>query len=770
MSVSIAATQAPARLAPADDRDSAAARLHRLIGARETLRGSFLSAWREVAAAAESEAALEAWCGAVLALAHVNAGAASLIAFWSLRPVPGAGLAAIAGIGHAAAAICREAGAAATRGCLEATARLADAAAARQAWRGWWRGLARLAEQAPRCVAAAAAHAPEIIAATGLDGFPGFVATGLKAVPDRAGRLAFFSLAHPAAREALDRAGAGPGFSVLERRLVLFATALWGRRPGLLPAPARAGQAPRRATLAEGMVLLPAALRGVPPAQTPALYRAMVAHATAHAAHTPGRFAIGALKPLQLVLTGLVEDARVEALAMRRFPGLRRLWAPFHTARPAGPPTAPALLARLARALFDPDYADEDALVGKARALFAAEMARPEDAGLSRRIGDVLGNDIGQRRLQFNARMHVIEPAYRDDNLGLWDFGDPPDNAMEMSDLLVEAARPREQPSQGEGRQHPPEATGRARIRPADPTDRGVKLARYPEWDRAGGVLRPDWTQVWDTPVVPGEARQIDRLLEPAAGLRARIDRLVRGARPGLPVRLRRQPEGHELDLDAAVEAAVDLRAGRTPSPNLFRDSARRSRDLATLLLIDLSQSTADRAGSGTVLDVERLAVALLAGAMQRLGDPFALFGFASNGRDEVRLQRVKDFRSAYDAAARARLAGLSSGLSTRLGAALRHAGAEFASVRAHRRMVLVLTDGAPSDIDVADPLDLVEDARRAALGLKAQGIDVFGVTLDPGGAGAGPAIFGRGASLALRRAEDLPARLSDMYFRLSRR
>ncbi len=748
----------------------AAARLHRLIGARPALHAGFLSAWRQIDAAADSPAALEEWCRAVLALLDVNAGAASLIAFWSLRPVAGADLSALAAIGRAAASICRQAGAAATRASLEATGRLADAAGARAAGRGWWRGLHRLAEAAPGCVAAAAAQAETIIAATGIDGFPDFIAAGLKTVPDRAGRLAYFSLQHPAAREALDRAGAGPGFSELERRLSLFATALWGRRPALLPAPARAGQSPRRATLADGVVLLPASLRGVPPAQAPALYRAMVAHASAHVRFTPGRFAVGSLKPLQLILIGLIEDARVERLAMRRFPGLRRLWQPFHTARPAGPPTVPALLARVSRALFDPEYHDDDDLIAKARALFESMMTTPNDAASSRHIGGLLGHDIGQRRLQFNAKLYVIEPAYRDDGMGLWDFGDPPEQAMEMPDLQIEAARPREAPDPGEGDQQPGEATGRARSRPAEPNDRGVLLARYPEWDRAASVARPDWTQVWDTPITPGSARQIDAVLDQVPGLRARVDRLVRGARPGRPVRLRRQPEGHELDLDAAIEAAVDVRAGRSPSANLFRDSARRTRDLATLLLIDLSHSTADRVGAGTVLDVERLAVALLAGAMQRLGDPFALFGFASNGRAEVRLQRVKDFRGPYDAAARARLAGLSSGLSTRLGAALRHAGAEIATVRAHRRMVLVLSDGAPSDIDVADPLDLVEDARRATLGLKTQGVDVFGVTLDPAGAGAGPAIFGRASHLALRRAEDLPTRLSDLYFRLSRR
>ena len=81
-----------------------------------------------------------------------------------------------------------------------------------------------------------------------------------------------------------------------------------------------------------------------------------------------------------------------------------------------------------------------------------------------------------------------------------------------------------------------------------------------------------------------------------------------------------------------------------------------------------------------------------------------------------------------------------------------------------------MISDGEPSDIDVSDPLYLVEDARRATLSLRACGIDVFGVTLDPAGSGSGAAIFGRGHNMPVRRLEDLPSRLADLYFRLARR
>jgi nitric oxide reductase NorD protein len=207
------------------------------------------------------------------------------------------------------------------------------------------------------------------------------------------------------------------------------------------------------------------------------------------------------------------------------------------------------------------------------------------------------------------------------------------------------------------------------------------------------------------------------------------------------------------------------------PDPRIFRATTSKHRDLAVLLLLDISLSTHDRLASGaSILDVERLAVAVLAEAMSALGDPFCLLAFASNGRDNVEMTTVKAFGEAYDRACVGRLAALSSGLSTRLGAALRHAGAVIGHVSSFRKLVIVLTDGEPSDIDVADPADLVEDARRAAVGLRSRGIDGFGVVLGSNAMNSAIRIFGRGNTMLVHRVDDLPARLSELYFRLARR
>jgi Mg-chelatase subunit ChlD len=615
----------------------------------------------------------------------------------------------------------------------------------------------------------------EILAAGNINAVESFVAAGLKlAGSDGRKRLRFFTLQDELAQRLVARATAGIGFAETEHQTKAFVTSLWGRPPLLRSFAGDTGQAPqRRAGIAGPLIRLPEIYRGVQGEAAYTLYRAAAAHAQAHLVFGSAKFPVGSLKPLQVALVTLIEDARIELLAMRQLPGLRKLWSPYHIAVPAGVATAPTLLARLARALFDPACEDDDSFVAKGREMFEARLPRLQDPSISREIGMLLGNDLGQMRVQFNAKTYVVEPFYRDDGLGLWDFGEDAPSSGELLELAVDAVRLEQQEKPDQDRSHDQlEDKGSAgRARPVKADQRGVVVAKYPEWDRAHGVERPEWTTVREVPARPGNPRLVEEALDRADVLRNRIRRLVRSVRVGRTIRLKRQLDGHDLDLDAVIETGIALRLRQEPDPRVFRATTSKHRDLAVLLLLDISESTRDRLASGTsILEVERLAVAVLAEAMSALGDPFSMLAFASNGRDDVEMTTVKAFDEPYDRACVGRLAALSSGLSTRLGTALRHAGELISHARSFRKLVIVLTDGEPSDIDVADPLDLVEDARRAAVGLRARGIDGFGVVLGSSAMNSAVRIFGRGNTMLVPRVEDLPARLSELYFRLARR
>jgi len=774
--VSAALRSTSLRLIPSPP-DGAVRRLHLLMRQREALRPLFRAAWDNLEARFEVEE-LEGWAAGVLALADVNAGPSCLIAFWKIsanQPTED-GIAPLIATAYTAANICRHAGAQATAATIGSVAAARRILGTGLALSRWWRTMDDLAQRAPESIEATASRMGEILSAGNIHSFENFVATGLKvAAGDKLKRQAFFTLQDELAQRLIERASAGVGFAETEHQTKAFVTSLWGQPPLLRSFRGDNGQAlQRRSGIAGPLIRLPEVYRGVQGEAVYSLYRAAAAHAQAHLVLGGPRFPIGTLKPLQIALVTLIEDARIEWLAMRRLPGLRKLWSPYHAAVPSGATTAPALLARLARALFDPCHEDDDSFVAKGRLMFEDRFARLEDPAISREIGMLLGNDLGQMRVQFDAKTYVVEPVYRDDGLGLWDFGDDPPSSGETLDVAVDAAHieQRDDPDQTSQRPDAPEDEGKVgRARPVAPDQRGTVIAKYPEWDREHGVERPEWTTVREVPARLGDPRLVEDALDRADILRNRIRRLVRGVRVGRTIRLKRQLNGHDLDVDAMLDAGIALRMNQEPDPRVFRATTSKHRDLAVLLLIDISESTRDRLASGvSILDVERLAVAILAEAMSALGNPFSMLAFASNGRDDVEMTTVKTFDEPYDRACVGRLAALSSGLSTRLGTALRHAGASISHARSFRKLVIVLTDGEPSDVDVVEPLDLVEDARRAAVGLRARGVDGFGVVLGSGAMTSAVRIFGRGNAMLVSRIEDLPARLSELYFRLARR
>ncbi|MCF2522439.1 VWA domain-containing protein [Bradyrhizobium sp. G127] len=771
------ATAASARRSIGAASTGAKEQLQSLMQQRETLRPPFNSALNDLAARFDADD-LEEWALGVLRLAHVNVGPTCLLGFWNAsKSQPSQyGIAPLVTAAATTADVCRHAGGHAAAATISAFVIARNLVGFGTDLSRWWRTMERLAREAPESVEAAATHMGTTLPAGDIAAFENFVAAGLKvAGGNRQRRLSFFSLEDEFARRLVARSSTGLGFADVEREIKAFATALWGQPPLLRAmAPSTDPSSQRRSTLSGPLIQLPEFYRGIQGDAARTLYRAATAHAQAHLVYGGARFPLGSLKPLQVALVSLIEDARVERLAMRELPGLRRLWSQYHVALPSGVATAPTLLARLARSLFDPSYSDDDGFVSKGRRLFEGAAPRMADPAISREIGMLLGNDLGQMRVQFNAKTYVTEPIYRDDGMGLWDFGENASPPEETLDIATEAARvePKNDPDGDKPDNNPTADDGdMGRARPIVQDERGIVIAKYPEWDRIHGMERPEWTTVREVPAPRGDSRSVDAALDRAEVLRNRVRQLIRGVRVGRTIRLKRQFDGHDLDVDAMNDAGIALRMKQEPDPRIFRSSTSKHRDLAVLLLIDISESTRDRLSSGaTILDVERIAVALLSEAMNVLGDPFCLLAFASNGRDDVQMTTVKTFEQGYDRDCVRRLAGLSSGLSTRLGTALRHAGETISRVRSYRKLVIVLTDGEPSDIDVTDSQDLIEDARRAAAGLKGRGIDGFGVVLNQREMGAAARIFGRGNTMLVHRVEDLPGRLSELYFRLARR
>ena len=564
-------------------------------------------------------------------------------------------------------------------------------------------------------------------------------------------------------------------------RLAHLLRALFDLAPALLGV--EQGLATRRPFISNLGVHIPEAGRALRGALAQRWYDAAALHAAAHLRYSTQRHERASLKPVQMALIGVLEDARVELLAIAELPGLRRLWLGFHFVEVAHGNSFVVLLLRLARGLLDPEHPDPHPWVAKGRRLFHAACDGGVAPGLLtpvalRELASLLGNDIGQMRLQFNYREYVVEPAYRDDNACLWLAGEdaqpqlqavadelppPPDDADDADDDADTAdkdqddATPYSRPT--------PVASGAATDTPP--------LARwqYPEWDRIVGDYRSAWSTVLESAPARGDPRALQRSIDTHTALLLRLDRALRAGGLRERVKLRAQLRGDELDIDAVVRSAIDRRSHQAPDQKVFQRLDRRERDVAALVLLDSSASTADvlAATGASVLDLAREAALLTTLTLRRAGDQCAVHAFNSNGRHEVRYERALDFGEALDAAAIARLAGMQSRLSTRMGAALRHASHQLATLPQRKRLLLVITDGAPHDIDIHDRRYLIEDTRRAVLEAGRLGLAVFCVTLDPAADAYVKTIFGATNYRVLDRIESLAQVLPAIVLRLTR-
>ena len=472
------------------------------------------------------------------------------------------------------------------------------------------------------------------------------------------------------------------------------------------------------------------------------LHLAATLHAIGHLRHSPHRQPVGKRKPMSLALSAAVEDVRVDRLLMRRHPGIGRLFRHLLCSQPQLPQGGfEALVARLQRVLLDPQTDDDNAWVRKGRMLFEAQAGRLDDADAFRDVVSVLANDLGQLRVRMNLQTYAPPLPWHDDNSHLWAHGADAEQAE------TPLRRP---PPQGAPQSAPPQAPEAA----SDPTPL-PELARhdYPEWHYCLDRARDNWCTVIERTVPPALASA------PTPPARALL-RLARSRRLDRSQRIRRQWEGDELDLDAATEVFIDRRLGLAPDPRLFRRNGRAVPRTSLLLLLDLSASTGEVQACGrSLLDQEREAAALLMDALRDHEDRLEVAGFDSDGRQAVNYLRLLDFGQPMPADPAAMLGAARPGLSTRLGAALRHATARLAQESSAQRTLLVLSDGAPSDIDVFDARHLVEDAARAVVEARRKGVRCFCLSLDRASEIDVRRIFGHTGY----RIVDDPARLADV-------
>ena len=295
------------------------------------------------------------------------------------------------------------------------------------------------------------------------------------------------------------------------------------------------------------------------------------------------------------------------------------------------------------------------------------------------------------------------------------------------------------------------------------PVGPGIPL---PEWDYRKNLMLADHCRL--QPMIAQDAMPAslpEELVATAKKLRGQFAALAPQRRW-----LKGQADGSELDVEACVRNHADRSAGHTPESGNYLAQARCERDLACLLLADLSMSTdAWISDSHRIVDVVRDSLLLFSEALTATGDRFGIYGFSSLRRQNIRFHLLKDFNARYDAAARGRILAIKPGFYTRMGAALRQSAQILHEQPASRRLLLIITDGKPNDLDLYDSRYGIEDTRMAVHEARRMGLTPFCVTIDREAGAYLPYLFGPAGFCVIRNPAELPRRLPLLYAQLTR-
>jgi nitric oxide reductase NorD protein len=560
----------------------------------------------------------------------------------------------------------------------------------------------------------------------------------------------YFSLQSADSRAILQRERHGTLFADHERQLELYLRSLWQIKENFVP------YSEGFSTLRKPMPYFTATGIRLPDVYDDKngvtginRYRALLAHVAAHKRWSSSVVADN-YSPFQRVAIELFEDSRIEYLAMQQYPGLRSLWLALHP-QPGEDDCDPEQQSCIRHRLAMFSYA---ALAGECtyknphiveyvqRFNEIMQQGESSTAEMANLAISFIARTRRQQDLSANVYFTDTEVCYRDDNRHLWTFIEESDD-----EDMFEQEKTAEQ-AEDEG---------------------GLPPRHYPEWDYQTHTYRPDWVSVYEGLHPSADALKIDALLSKHESIARRLKQILDLLKPQYYVRERYQEDGSELDLDVALRSLLELKSGANPDPRINMSHKHDGRSIAVMLLLDLSESVAKIPDgcSQTILELSQEAVALLGWAIGRLGDEFAIAGFSSNTRHEVRYQHIKGYTEKWDDSVKARLAAMKAGYSTRMGAAIRHATHYLSKRNCDKKLLLILTDGEPSDIDVQDERLLTVDARKAVQEAEQQGVYPFCISLDQKADEYVSDIFGR-QYLVIDHIERLPEQLPKLFISLT--
>jgi nitric oxide reductase NorD protein len=225
---------------------------------------------------------------------------------------------------------------------------------------------------------------------------------------------------------------------------------------------------------------------------------------------------------------------------------------------------------------------------------------------------------------------------------------------------------------------------------------------------------------------------------------------------------------GDEINLDTWIDYLGHQ--NRSLHPQKFYESIeRKARDLSTLILADVSLSTeAGITQEIRIIDMIKDGLMVFSESLNRLQDPFALYTFSSLKNTNVRFQIIKNFKESYSDLIRGRIDHIKPGYYTRLGAAIRESTKILDKQQTANKLLLIISDGKPNDVDRYDGRYGIEDTKKSIEEAKRLGITPFCVTIDLEAKDYLSYLFGKHSYVVIRDSKKLPKVLPEIYMNLT--
>ena len=226
---------------------------------------------------------------------------------------------------------------------------------------------------------------------------------------------------------------------------------------------------------------------------------------------------------------------------------------------------------------------------------------------------------------------------------------------------------------------------------------------------------------------------------------------------------------GDEVNIDSWI----DYRGSRNKeghNQKFFETFEKKTRDMSTLILADISLSTeAGITSEIRVIDMVKDGLMVFSEALERLQDRFAIYAFSSLKNTNVRFHIIKNFKEKYSNLIRGRIDAIKPGYYTRLGAAIRESTKILNNQKSANKLLLIISDGKPNDVDRYDGRYGIEDTKKAIQEARKKGITPFCVTIDLEAKDYLTHLFGKNGFVVIRDTKKLPKVLPEIYMNLTK-